>query len=401
MGYDYFGRLMGQKLDDLDPNQQGFAPGAAPQQQAPGQAASPGQLAPLQGSPDPSQLTMANGSFNYGSNNAGSQGSYVPGSTFVNFGQMYRANAEKAKASASKLGNGVQSEGDAASQDINNAESGFGKAVTAGTTQYPSGKTPKAVGPGPSATGYGLSSAAGAPYGDTGSMTRDQLAAGAGATYTGPSSLGDYVGQDRFNQLGSAAQKASSDAQGLTTAEGIASQMGYGTATGKSRLDAGLAQGAGSGAFDQLSKRYGGMLGDFTNAQTASQATADEARGETDDASKLYGADLAAWDAAHPSTPAAAPNLGVNLNTQGGGLNSVQSSGAFDHPGTGGNVQLKDIQGNLDKYAPSIAQGAAQYGVDAATVRDTLTNMTAQQYAQWEADPAAFWAGIAKQKGGK
>jgi hypothetical protein len=41
MGYDYFGRLMGQKLDDLDPNQQGFAPGAAPQQQAPGQAAGP------------------------------------------------------------------------------------------------------------------------------------------------------------------------------------------------------------------------------------------------------------------------------------------------------------------------------------------------------------------------
>jgi len=374
MPYDAFGRLLNQDEEQPGLSQSPVGGGVS------GGGASPTPSQPIQ---QGAQQQAASGQPGIGVQDSGSMGSYVPGSTFVNFGQWMQGNKGKAAASAQKLSDSANAQAKQASGDLANAQTGFNSAVASGSEAYNPGSLTQAGGKHGGGTG------------DPGAVTPQEMQRRANATYTGPNSFSDYMGS-KYGDLTGETQKAADYANNLSTAGGVMANMGYTGSTGKSRLDAGLAQGAGGGAFADLAKKYGGLMGNLTDQSTAADARAAEAAGETSDAAKLYQSQLDAYNNQQAPTK---QNLGVSLNNQGAGLNSVQSSGPFDHPGTGGNVQLKDIQGNLDKYEPGIAQGAKQYGVDDATVRSTLQNMTPQQYAQWEADPAGFWTSIAKQKG--
>lgn len=185
-----------------------------------------------------------------------------PGTGFIGIDDWGRANADGAQSLADRLAGGVESEGQAAQQGLDNLEADFWDRVRGGTVRFDEGADAQTAGL--------LSS----------------------AEYGGPNGLADISGYD---EAFAAADKAGQNARRLGGTYGRATALqdmakGQDYSNGQALLDSALAGRAGGSRFAQLGQQWGGLLGRAQGMEFAAAGTAREARAISDDARQRYAA---------------------------------------------------------------------------------------------------------------
>lgn len=184
-----------------------------------------------------------------------------PGTGFVGLSEWAAQNQTGANALAERLAGGVESEGAAAQQGLDNLESTFDEQVRGGTLWY----TPT------------LNSGKAENAGQQG--------------YTGPDALANVAG---YNETFGAANRAGQNARRLGDLYGRATALqdlagkGRDYSSGQQLLDSALAGRAGGSRFQQLGQQWGGLFSRAQGMERAASGTAREARAQSDDAARRY-----------------------------------------------------------------------------------------------------------------
>lgn len=141
-----------------------------------------------------------------------------------------------------------------------------------------------------------------------GGLTRDEAAANAAKSYTGPSAIESLAS---WQKLGPQTQLAQDQLGATNSPEGVQALVGrqYGSSGGNGRLDAALTSGAGAQDFAALRAKYGDLVGAREQSgMAANQQSTDAARnvaslaGQYGDQVKEYDA-AEQWKRDHPVQP--------------------------------------------------------------------------------------------------
>lgn len=217
------------------------------------------------------------------------------GSGFVNFGDVYNANAAAAQTGAQNLQASAASKGQAAQAGLKSAQGAFAGAVAAGTPGGPTGADFSV------ATGQSPSTYAGAagekaraaltpatnfvPGGsakDEANWKAGQAQAAQG--YTGPNALGDASTYAKLASDTAAAQDEATTLAGQGNA-GIAGAL---QGSDNTSFDSALLGAGGRGGFAQLGRQYGGLNDALSSADANSQAYANNAKQLSTNAQNAY-----------------------------------------------------------------------------------------------------------------
>lgn len=341
----------------------------------------------------------------------------APGATsspYVEFGRYLSANKAGADATAQKLGDSLEAGGKEVKQGLGAAQTAFDAGVDAGTPEYmrkakpgqarglvaagaergtgtvAAPAQPQAPGtiqaaPGPKVAPIQAPDTAptpalglqGAPQGGGPSLTPEEVAARAHATYTGPGSLSegsDWAGLlDKGDQASrkvnlTGQRGAGGNLQGDAGIQTLLQEQhaGPGYTQGQSRFDAALTGAVGRGRFGELQRDYGDLGGSLRKADAASKDTAAMARSDVGTSGLAYGRALDDYKLAEAAKP-----------TDGGPQAPGDTSGPAQGRGDWGQMDL--TRGTMKNQAASDAGKFAANGGDEATYR----NMTQSQWTQF------------------
>lgn len=228
---------------------------------------------------------------------------------FVNFGDLYNANAGVATQRVNERQRGIVQHAKNAQGELSQQRNAFNEALAAGTAK------------GPSMADFDVAGGAGYMAGGTGGTAADEQgwALGkqkAGAGYTGPTGLSE---SDAYSKLAGDTAAAQDEVNNPLT--------------GMNATDASLLGAAGN--FGGLQQHYGDMKGQLDKANALSSDQAKAAKQESDNALKQYDL-LSQTDAAtKANAPTARPDTTIKLPAVGGGPDGNVLGGTPDTNGTG------------------------------------------------------------------
>lgn len=275
-----------------------------------------------------------------GPGTGGSVGSVGGAGRFVNFGRMFDLNKEKAAKTASNVTSGLDETARQAQGQLGSAQADFARQAGAqgqaydsmrgmgGNTSQPTSNSTPGInrqssdqevttrGGGTAMTTRGgapitfddaTARAAQATVSNAGrAWTRDELAAGAGQTYAGPTELDTSALEQSF---GGVQDRARALGQPGGIESEVARSMGADPtqSTGNSRWEAGLAGVAGAEGLAAAKNRYKDFAGRLEDARLQARGVAASNQSRVGDQAAAYQRGLTEFDTANATAPEAAP----------------------------------------------------------------------------------------------